>query len=38
MKVNSNQIFNDDNYEYEEIAFPFLGEFGRETIKIINSN
>ena len=37
MKVNENQIFNDNNYEYEEIAIPFFAEFGREIIDIINS-
>lgn len=38
LKVNNNQIYNDNKYEYEEIAFPFLAEFGRETIKIVESN
>lgn len=28
--VNKNQIFNDDNYEYEEIGIPFLAQLGRE--------
>ena len=37
MKVNENQIYNDNNYEYEEISIPFFAEFGREIIDIINS-
>ena len=37
LKVNNNQIFNDNEYEYEEIAFPFLAEFGREIIRIVNA-
>ena len=37
MKVNENQIYNDNNYEYDEIAIPFFAEFGREIIDIINS-
>jgi beta-lactamase class A len=28
--VNKNGIFNDNNYEYDEIGFPFLAELGRE--------
>lgn len=28
--VNQDQIFNDDNYEYDEIGIPFLAELGRE--------
>jgi len=27
--VNENQIFNDDQYEYDEIGIPFLAELGR---------
>lgn len=27
--VNDNQVFNDDNYEYDEIGFPFLAKLGR---------
>lgn len=27
--VNDNQIFNDGNYEYDEIGIPFLAELGR---------
>lgn len=27
--VNENGIFNDDKYEYDEIAFPFLAKLGR---------
>ncbi|MBV1924048.1 MAG: class A beta-lactamase-related serine hydrolase [Flavobacteriaceae bacterium] len=28
--VNENGIFNDDEYEYEEIGIPFLAQLGRE--------
>lgn len=28
--VNNDQIFNDDNYEYDEIGIPFLAELGRQ--------
>jgi len=28
--VNKDGIFNDDNYEYEEIGIPFLAQLGRE--------
>ncbi len=28
--VNKNGIFNDNNYEYDEIGLPFLAELGRE--------
>ena len=28
--VNKDQIFNDDNYEYEETGIPFLAALGRE--------
>ncbi len=27
--VNENQIFNDDNYEYDEIGLPFLATLGK---------
>ena len=27
--VNSNGIYNDNNYEYDDIGFPFLAELGR---------
>lgn len=27
--VNENEIFNDDTYEYDKIAFPFFGNLGR---------
>lgn len=30
--VNENQIFNDDNYEYESVGIPFLAELGRELV------
>ncbi|GMN11695.1 hypothetical protein MTsPCn9_28780 [Croceitalea sp. MTPC9] len=28
--VNKDEIFNDDNYEYDEIGIPFLAQLGRE--------
>jgi hypothetical protein len=28
--VNRNGIFNDDDYEYDSIGFPFLAELGRQ--------
>ena len=28
--VNENQIFNDNNYEYESLGIPFLAELGRQ--------
>ncbi len=31
--VNDNRIFNDDEYEYDEIGYPFLGELGRGLVK-----
>ena len=31
--VNSNEIFNDDTYEYESIGIPFLAELGRQLIQ-----
>lgn len=27
--VNANRIYNDDDYEYDELGFPFLAELGR---------
>ncbi len=38
--VNSNGIFNDDNYEYDEIGLPFLAQLGRElyNIELKNKN
>jgi len=35
--VNSNQIFNDDIYENEEVGIPFLAEIGRQ-IYLYESN
>lgn len=29
--VNENEIFNDDQYEYDEIGIPFLAELGRKV-------
>lgn len=31
--VNENQIFNDDNYEYDEIGLPFLANLGKAVYK-----
>lgn len=28
--VNEDQVFNDDNYEYDEVGIPFLAQLGRE--------
>ncbi|GAA4317601.1 hypothetical protein GCM10023115_43150 [Pontixanthobacter gangjinensis] len=28
--VNENQVFNDNNYEYDEVGIPFLAELGRQ--------
>ena len=28
--VNKDEIFNDDNYEYDEVGIPFLAQLGRE--------
>ncbi len=28
--VNSNQIYNDGNYEYDEVGFPFMKQLGRK--------
>ena len=30
INVNENQIYNDGEYEYDEIGLPFLGELGRQ--------
>ena len=30
--VNQNNIFNDNNYEYESIGIPFLAELGRQLV------
>jgi hypothetical protein len=32
--VNKNGIFNDDNYEYDEVGIPFLAQLGRELYEI----
>lgn len=29
LHVNENQIYNDDNYEYDEIGLPFLADLGK---------
>ena len=31
--VNANGIFNDGEYEYDEVGFPFLAEVGRERAR-----
>jgi hypothetical protein len=28
--VNENRIFNDDNYQYDEVGIPFLAALGRQ--------
>ncbi len=35
--ANKNQIFNDDDYQYEEVALPFFATLGTKIIDIINS-
>jgi len=37
MKVNNNRIYNDDEYEYDNIGFPFLAELGREIVRIVQA-
>ena len=32
--VNADQIFNDDQYEYDEIGIPFLAALGREIYRL----
>ena len=32
--VNSNGIFNDNDYEYDEIGIPFMAELGREIYQL----
>ncbi len=32
--VNKNDVFNDDNYEYDEVGIPFLAQLGRELYTI----
>jgi len=34
--VNENQIFNDNNYEFEELGIPFLASLGREILIELN--
>ena len=36
--VNENQIFNDDNYQFEEVGIPFLAELGREILHLKKMN
>jgi hypothetical protein len=36
--VNADGIFNDDNYEYESIGYPFLAALGRAVWQVIHSN
>ena len=37
--VNKDQIFNDDNYEYDEVGIPFLAQLGRELYELeLNQN
>ena len=37
INVNNNRIYNDDEYEYDNIGFPFLAELGREILNILES-
>ena len=36
--VNTNKIYNDDNYDYDLIGFPFLAQLSRGIFKIISIN
>ena len=36
--VNTNKIYNDDNYDYDLIGFPFLAQLSRGIFKIISNN
>ena len=36
--VNTNKIYNDDNYEYDLIGFPFLAQLSRGIFKKISEN
>ena len=35
--VNTNKIYNDDEYDYDVIGFPFLAEISREIIKKLSN-
>lgn len=35
--VNSNKIFNDDTYDFDEIGIPFLATFGREILTVLQN-
>ena len=34
--VNTNNIYNDDTYDYDSIGYPFLAEISREITKILS--
>ena len=36
--VNTNKIYNDDNYDYDLVGFPFLAQLSRGIFKIISNN
>lgn len=36
--VNSNQIFNDDIYEFEQVGIPFLAALGQEILSDLQTN
>jgi hypothetical protein len=36
--VNSNQIFNDDTYEFEQVGIPFLAALGQEILTDLQTN
>ena len=35
--VNSNGVFNDNQYDYETQGLPFLAQLGREVLKILRA-
>ena len=36
--VNSNKIYNDDNYDYDLVGFPFLAQLSRGIFQMISNN
>ena len=37
INVNTNQIYNDNNYDYSSLGSPFFAELSREIIRIVES-
>ena len=37
INVNTNKIYNDNNYDYSSLGSPFFAELSREIIKIVES-